>query len=67
MDDFLAFTKLKKEIVKKSSFQYSYFNDDDIFDVWEDAYNEANTFQLSEYAADIVAYISGFVERAVKK
>lgn len=66
-DDFLAFTKLKKEIGKSASIQYSQFNDDDIFDVWEDAFDEANTDHLSEYAVDVVAYIAGFVERSVKK
>lgn len=67
-DNFLAFTKLKKEIVKNSSLRSQQFHDDDqdVLDVWEDAFDETNVFQLSEYTVDVIGYIAGFVERSVK-
>ncbi|KAJ6645767.1 CDK5 and ABL1 enzyme substrate 1 [Pseudolycoriella hygida] len=40
---------------------------EDVLDVWEDAFDEANTLPLTDYAADVVTYIAGFVERSIKK
>ncbi|KAJ6650144.1 hypothetical protein Bhyg_05388 [Pseudolycoriella hygida] len=40
---------------------------ENVLDVWEDAFDEANTLPLTDYAADVVTYIAGFVERSIKK
>lgn len=70
-ESFLHFSSLTKSIAANSLDKRSFSNNlqfyDDVMDVWEDAFDEVNTFQLSEYAADVVSYIAGFVERTVKR
>lgn len=68
-DNFLAFTSVKNKILEQTSIQSSqqFFDDDEVLDVWEDAFDESNSLQLSEYSIDVIAYIAGFVERSVKK
>lgn len=64
-----SFLHLKnvKEAIAKNSARIDLQFYDDVMDVWEDAFDEVNTIQLSEYVGDVVSYISGFVERTVKK
>lgn len=65
-ETFMHLKKITEDMANNSVVKDVQFYND-VIDVWEDAFDECNTFQLSEYNLDVVSYIAGFVEKTAKK